>query len=82
MAKVADTCGAESGVATRGQTVYFAARHAGAGKLSSIQSGASTEQPVVEGSPLVSPQGVSADASSVYVADLYAGGTGEIFVLD
>jgi hypothetical protein len=79
---IADTCGTESGVAARGQTVYFAARNAGAGKVSSIQSGSNTEQSLVEGSPLVMPQGVCTDGGSVYVADQDAGGPGEIFVLN
>jgi DNA-binding beta-propeller fold protein YncE len=81
VAPIQDTCGTESGVAWRSDTFYFAARHAGAGKLSSIASGSSTELPVIEGAGLVSPQGVTADADSVFVADQDAGGTGEIFVL-
>jgi len=78
---IQDTCLVESGVAAVGGTVFLAARHAGAGKITSVMAGSSTETPVTEGGSLVSPQGVASNNGMVYVADQDAGGAGEIFVL-
>lgn len=78
---IQDTCNVESGVVARGNEVFVAARRAGAGRISSVPIGGGPEMVAREGGILVAPQGVTTDGSSLYVADLDANGTGQIFVL-
>lgn len=79
VAAITNACDVESGVATLGNQTLVAARHASAGRVSSVTG--STESVGFEGAPLVAPAGLVADGINLYVADQQAADVGQILVL-
>jgi sugar lactone lactonase YvrE len=79
---IQNTMAVESGVASKDNLVYVAARQGSTPVIASVMEGSTSETTAASGLPFSGPNGIATDGASYYVADADASGNGLIVVLN